>query len=57
MKYSNTFDSSFMQNINIFNAQEKMPKGNNYLLLGDHPYQKRSDIEIVGWIELEKIKL
>ncbi len=57
MKYSNTFDSSFMQNINIFNAQEKMPKGNNYLLLGDHPYQKRSDIEIVGWKELEKIKL
>jgi hypothetical protein len=26
MKYSNTFDSSFMQNINIFNAQEKCQK-------------------------------
>jgi predicted AAA+ superfamily ATPase len=56
IKYSNTFDSSFMKNISIFNSLDKTPKGNNYLILGKHEYQKRSNVEIVGWNQLEMIK-
>ena len=56
IKYSNTFDSSFMKNISIFNSLDKTPKGKNYLILGKHEHQKRSNIEIVGWNHLEMIK-
>lgn len=55
MKYNNTFSSAYLKGINSFNAIDKIPAGKNWLVLGTHEFQKRTDLRIIDWQQLERL--
>ena len=55
IKYGNTFSTAYLKGINHFNAQAKVPAGKNWLVLGSHEYQRRTNLQITGWKELDKL--
>jgi predicted AAA+ superfamily ATPase len=55
VKYGETFSSSFATAFQRFSELPKVPNGNQWLVLGNHPMQKRSEFQVTGWQNLQEI--
>lgn len=55
VKYGETYSPSFASAFHRFTDIDKTPKGNQWLVLGNHASQTRSDFKITGWRNLHEI--